>query len=230
MPCVLFLSEDEKSALGQFVTSPFVSFYKSKEMLDGHLSKGYHKIAIERAYSFKQTYADHTKRIDVIMSDISSENFAFNSKLLPMIVETVLTCARQRLALQGHQQDKVDFNCPATANEGNFIAMLRLVAKADCNLERHLISGPKNAKYVSKTIQNEILSISADYIRNFYQKCLDKSPHYAIIADETTSYGREILAVCLRFLEIDHSNFQLKPRKHEVLLDFLFLLELQVRE
>ncbi len=56
-------------------------------MLDGHSSKGYHKIAIERAYSFKQTYADHTKIIDGIMSDISSENLAFNSKLLPMIVE-----------------------------------------------------------------------------------------------------------------------------------------------
>ncbi len=87
MPCVLFLSEDEKRALGQFVTSPFLNFYKSKEMLDGHSSKGYHKIAIERAYSFKRTYADHTKIVDGIMSDISSEKFAFNSKLLPMIVE-----------------------------------------------------------------------------------------------------------------------------------------------
>ncbi len=77
------------------------------------------------------------------MSDISSEIFTFNSKLLPMIVETVLTCARQRLALEGHQRDKIDFSCPPTAHEGNFIAMLRLVAKADCDLERHLISVQK---------------------------------------------------------------------------------------
>ena len=28
---------------------------------------------------------------------------------------------------------------------------------------------------------------------------------------------------CLRFIEIDHSSFQLKPTKNEVLLDFAFL-------
>ncbi len=33
-----------------------------------------------------------------------------------------------------------------------------------------------------------------------------------LIADETTSYGREVLAVCLRFLEIDYSNFQLNQQ------------------
>ena len=43
------------------------------------------------------------------------------------------------------------------------------------------------------------------------------------MADEVTSHGKEILAVCLQFLEIDHSNFQLRPKKHKVLLDFAFL-------
>lgn len=89
------------------------------------------------------------------MSDISSENLALNCKLLPLIAETVVTCARQRMAPQGYNQDKIDFSCLPTGNEGNFIAVLRLLAKADCDLKRHLISGPRNAKYVSKTIQNE---------------------------------------------------------------------------
>ena len=31
------------------------------------------------------------------------------------------------------------------------------------------------------------------------------------------------LSVCLRFLEIDNKNFDTKPKKHEVLLDFWFL-------
>lgn len=43
------------------------------------------------------------------------------------------------------------------------------------------------------------------------------------MADEVTSYGKEILAVCLRFLEIDHSDFQVKPKKHKAQLDFSFL-------
>lgn len=130
---------------------------------------------------------------------------------------------RQKLALQGHKQDKVDFSSPPTSNEGNFIAMVRLIAKVDHDFERHLVSGPKNAKYVSKTVQNEIICIAANQIRDFFKKCLSRSPHFSIMADEVTSNGKEILAVCLRFLEIDHSNYQLKPQKHEVLLDFAFL-------
>ena len=66
-------------------------------MLDGHSNKGYHKNVIERACVFRQTYANHMKRIDVVMSNISSESLAFNSKLLPTIAETVLTCAPTKI-------------------------------------------------------------------------------------------------------------------------------------
>ena len=42
-----------------------------------------------------------------------------------------------------------------------------------------------------------------------------------MIADEVTSHGKEILSVCLRFLEIDYAKFHIKPKKHKV--DFNFL-------
>ena len=100
---------------------------------------------------------------------------------------------------------------------------MRLLAEANSDIKEHLINGPKNTKYTSKTVQNEILGIAANQIRDYYRSCLRKSPHFSIMADEVTSHGKEILAVCLRFLEIDHTNFQIKPQKHEVLLDFSFL-------
>ena len=52
---------------------------------------------------------------------------------------------------------------------------------------------------------------------------MKNSPHIAIIGDEVTSHGKEIVSVCLRFLQVDHANFGVKPEKHEVLLDFHFL-------
>ena len=51
-------------------------------------------------------------------------------------------------------------------------------------LHEHLTSGPKNAKYTSKTIQNEILEIAADQVREFYCSCLHNCPHFSLIADE----------------------------------------------
>lgn len=146
-----------------------------------------------------------------------------NSEALPAIVEAVIMCAMQKIALQGHQQDKIDFGSAPLHNEGNFIAIVRLLARNNLCLNEHLTSGPRNAKYTSKTIQNEILEIAADQIREFYRTCLKKCPHFAVMADEVTSHGKEILSVCLRLLEIDNVNFQVKPKKHELLLDFSFL-------
>ena len=54
-------------------------------------------------------------------------------------------------------------------------------------------------------------------------KELKNSSHFSVIADEVTSHGKEILSVCLRFLEIDHKNLSVLPKKHEALLDFHFL-------
>ena len=78
---------------------------------------------------------------------------------------------------------------------------------------------------ISKTIQNEILGIAADQIQEFYRRCLRKSPHFSIMADEVTSHGKEILAVCVRFLEVDHSDFQTKPHKHKVTRIFILLIK-----
>ena len=108
-------------------------------------------------------------------------------------------------------------------NKGNFIATLRLLAKNIPELKEYLTSGPRNARYICKTVQNELIEIAADQIREFYRECLKNSPHFAIIGDEVTSHRKEILTGCLRFLQVDHANFRVKPEKHEVLLDFHFL-------
>ena len=64
---------------------------------------------------------------------------------------------------------------------------MRLLARNNLCLNEHLTSGPRNAKYTSKTIQNEILEIAADQIREFYRTCLKKCPHFAVMVDEVTS-------------------------------------------
>ena len=50
--------------------------------------------------------------------------------------------------------------------------------------------------------------------------------HFSLIADEVTSHGKEILFVCLRFLEINHKRFHVKTKKNEILHDFYFLEEI----
>ena len=72
--------------------------------------------------------------------------------------------AKEALPFRGHWDDKVDFSADKV-NRGNFVATLQLMVKGDSILNKHLLSAPKNAKYTSKTIQNEVVHIYASKIR-----------------------------------------------------------------
>ena len=50
---------------------------------------------------------------------------------------------------------------------------------------------------IQAKLQNEILQIAADQIREFCRICLKKCSHFSILADEVTSHGKEILSVCM---------------------------------
>ena len=221
--CCLFLSAAEQEHLGAFVSSPFVNYNKSNEICKKHASKNYHASATKCALFFKSSYTNPSARVDSSLLDAGAKKFKINCEILPPIIESVITCSRQGIALQGHKQDKIDFSSPPSANEGNFMAIIRLLAKYNPVLKDHLVSGARNARYTSKTIQNEIIAVAADCVRSIYKDCISNCPHFSVMADEVSSHGKEILSVCLRFLEIDHENYQHKPKKHEVLLDFGFL-------
>ena len=84
-------------------------------------------------------------------------------------------------------------------------------------LKEHLISEPQIARYTSKTVENEVIGFIADTIREYFRKCLEKNPHFSLIADETTFEGREVFSVCLRLLDL--IAILCNQIKREVLID-----------
>ena len=215
----MFLTDSEKEPLGSFLKKLRCNYNKSKEHLEKYSSKEYHQRADDRAYNFVKNYSNPQQRVDSRFVDVGDRNFNFNTSILPVVAEAVIICARQRIPIQGHKQDKIDFDSPPLNNKGNFIVVLRLLAKNIPELKEHLTSGLRNARYISKTVHNELTEIVADQIRGFYREYLKNSPHFEIIGDEVTSHGK-FLSVCLRFLQVDHANFRVKPEKHEGLPDF----------
>ena len=176
--CVLFLTDVEKERLGALVRAPFRNYNKSKELLDDHEKRAFHKTSIKRTSCTQSQQTNTESRIDVSINQISVENFKQNKALLPSIVDGITFCARQQIAFRGHRDDKVNFEAP-TCNEGNFVAIIRMLAECNCSLKKHLISGYRNARYVSKTIQNEVISVYADLVREHFRQCLQKCPHFA---------------------------------------------------
>lgn len=103
------------------------------------------------------------------------------------IVETILFCGRQGLSLRSHKDSgSLDLNAiPDVA--GNFRALLHI--RVDCGhiaLKNHLVTFPGKASYIRPTIQNEIVQISADIIRERLAFNVNASGCFSVLADETT--------------------------------------------
>ena len=217
MPCLLFLKDREKQSLGVFVKTPFRNYNKSKEKLDSHETTEYHKRSIDHAACIQAQMAHIGRRIDTQINTMAMQNVQGNEAILPHIVDAMLLSTKQQIPLRGHRDDRVQFTETPTMNEGNFITIVCLLAESNPTLKGHLISGPENARYTSKTVQNEVIGVIPDSIRDYFRQCLEKNSHFALIADETTSQGRKVLAVCLRLLDFiaDQSN----TIKREVLIN-----------
>lgn len=165
--------------MGAFVKSPFKKYKNSKEKLDKHELTEYHKKVQERGLCIRSQLENLFNRIDVQLHDVAKKNKETNQAILPHIVDMVRLCTTQQIPLRDHRDHKIQFAEAPTCNEGNFIAIVRLLAKSNPDLKKHLELGPQNARYTSKTIQNEIIGVMANLIRDNFRECLAKCPHFA---------------------------------------------------
>lgn len=118
-----------------------------------------------------------------------------NRTYIAIIIDALLFTATQCIAQRGNKED-VD-----SLNRGNFLELLYLIAEHN-ELVRKKINEelPKNAKYTSPLIQNEILSIFAKLIRHQISAEVRDAKYFAVICDETKDISKtEQLSIVLRY-------------------------------
>ncbi|CAG2202028.1 unnamed protein product [Mytilus edulis] len=132
-----------------------------------------------------------------------------NRHILLKIMESLLLCGKQNIAIRGH-----------TPERSNFMAILNSKAQGDPILTEHLANGNSRAKYTSPDIQNEIINIIGNQIRtDIVDKC-NSSKFFALIADESTDVStREQVSVCLRYIQRDSLSGDISIK--EDFLDFV---------
>eukprot|EP00057_Strongylocentrotus_purpuratus_P002048 XP_003723740.1 PREDICTED: 52 kDa repressor of the inhibitor of the protein kinase-like [Strongylocentrotus purpuratus] len=219
--CVLFKAKLVKGVLGTLVKTPFKNFSKAKGKegcLRNHDAHKYHHDAMVMGKAFLATYTNPEARIDTIIDRKGQALSDKNRHILSVIVDTVKLCGMQALPLRGHRDDKT---ADPLTNRGVFNAILDHAAKCDPILREHLEQGKKNQQYTSKTIQNEIITITADCLRDTIMAPLKHVKYFSVMADEVTDpHGnQEILSLCLRFVDVTDR----KPHVRKVFLDFLHL-------
>lgn len=196
--CALFVPKNQRSRFGALVNRPFIKWHKKSEVCDTHDPKGYHDDAEDAAKTFTDFVEQPEKSLPSQTDKRRNKNIKKNRHILTSIAEAVLYCGRQCIALRG---DNEDIN--AEGNPGNFLALLKLLAKHDPVIERHL-SQPavRNAKYLSPRIQNEMIEVIGKHIiQAAILAEIKQAEFFTILADEVSSHSQEEMALCIRFVD-----------------------------
>ena len=101
------------------------------------------------------------------------------------LLKVVILCGKQGLALRGHRDDRIDWKTEASFNEGNLVRFRAPI------LAKHIAESPKNARYTSKGIQNELIDVVGGSIHSAIIAEVQQAKLYSIFADEVTDVANK---------------------------------------
>ena len=204
--CILFPPNTGRVKNAVFVSRPLVKLSKASGKdgyLENHAGCSYHKEAVLRGTNFLENYTEPSKGIKYKILETNKKTLEENRHIVACIMKAIHLCGKQGIALRGHRDD-----CTTeTGNKGNFLAILNLMAENDSVLRNHLADARRNAKYTSKTVQNEIIQIIGDFIRDVITRDLrDSDTPFSLIADEVTDISNKRNFVTMRQIRFSISR------------------------
>ena len=161
-----------------------------------------HRDSMLRLAQFKSVMMGATKGIDEQTDTLRSARIQYNRSILSTITKTVILAGRQNVALRGHRDDSRHYT---STNPGNFQAFLNYrIDGGDTELKQHFQTAKKNATYGSKRIQNTLIKICGNQIKEKIVSEITNSncPIYSVLADEATDCGSiEQMPIVLRYVD-----------------------------
>lgn len=139
-------------------------------------------------------------RADVQFLSTLNSKVAENREIVKIIFEALLYLARQNNSFRGHDEQWGSFN------QGNFLELLKLLAK-HCPLLSFHLSKIQSAQtknrltFLSNVSQNNMLSVMSEILRSKILKKIKKAGVFSIIIDTTTDVSNlEQLSLVVRFV------------------------------
>lgn len=204
--CVFFskhlIGKGSSVKVGQLVAQPFNNYKKAHEVFRGHSENIYHKNCVIDFDNFLKIYENKKKNIFEELDSARVKEMEDNKIKIKPIIETIIFCGRQGLALRGHRDSgPLQFDTEPKQNDGNFRALLRFkVNSGDEVLRNHLEKSSLKAKYTSPLIQNEIIKIIGSLITKQLVEEVNAACGFSVLADETTDVShKEQMTLCIRY-------------------------------
>jgi len=105
--CVLFGRNHGgrgRQELRSLVAIPFINWKKAKQIFDNHSKADYHLFSVEKAQGFMTVMTGKTTDIITSINSENKKQAEENRKKLISIVETVILCGYQQIALTGKNE------------------------------------------------------------------------------------------------------------------------------
>ena len=165
-----------------------------------HAHLHYHQNAEAKVKAFVSTMENPSLRVDLALTDESQKLVTRNCSVLTSIIKCLEMYGRQGIALRGHRDDSTSDDI----NKGKFHALVNFrIESGDIVLRQFLDNQrAKNATYLSKTSQNDLLECMGN---NILTKILDDvkaNRCFGLEADGVAdTSGWEQLGLVLRYVK-----------------------------
>ena len=121
-----------------------------------------------------------------------------NCQILYRIIDVVILLAKTGHPFRGHREGS------DSHNRGLFLEITHLLSKYDPVLRNHFQNSPKNALYVSNTIQNELITALYHNMIEELKKELQSAMCFSVMMDEASDFGhKEQVSVIIRYVDKD---------------------------
>ena len=157
----------------------------------------WHKGALQDANNFLITVQKPELTIVSQVARAVNQAVTQNREKPFSILSNILFCCSHDIALRGKE-----------STSGNLCDLLRFRIEAgDTVLKDHMESASKNARYTSVCVQNVLILLSEEVVRDNIVKAANESNGFSIIADETADIsGTEQLSIGVRFVELQEQQ------------------------
>ncbi len=174
--------------------------WKKPERLAKHHKSEKHQTAMEMWMSSRANKKHNCSVLSQLHED-HQQSVKENRDYLKVIIESLMYTAQQNVAQRGHEEERVNLDKSSDVNRGNFLEHISLRCKdipwLSSKLDQQL---KKHAQWTSPAIQNELIEIIADLVKERIVNDVKSSGWYGIIIDETSDISRiEQVSLCLSY-------------------------------
>ena len=213
LPCSLFSHCVPNHSALNLISQPVLPGKNAITKFKNHESKlkGIHSACQDAYHTFLRHY--RSKELDVSnqIAKLSEEKTLENRRVLRSIIDTIMLCGRMGIPLCGHRDDSKFFpkagEYSVEPGLGNFIELINFgIRRGDDALKKHYTNCQKNATYLSKTTQNNLISCCADVIIDDIINEVKSAKFFSVIADEAMDVsGNEQLAFVQRYVDLKNA-------------------------